>query len=263
MRLCQIFNPPFGSHFSVLGKIQYLHVPILFAMNNVRLVLVAIVALFSVNLLPQAAYGQCIGGNTPVNEIGVRLGSLTNASNAGGVNIPGESLHAGTLNGVHYKRYGTVGAFRTSLGLTRYTYQDRRNCPNCLRTDGKVNEIKLRAGYEWFTFLGPVEPFFAIDAVISYGTYKAESWSLGSTTYEETITTRERRGVGVGPTAGLRVYLGYAISISAETSVEAMMYGRRTTISRISPEASTFGRQNTFFDTTFQPLNWLSLNVLF
>ncbi|HHG84222.1 MAG TPA: hypothetical protein ENJ82_05675 [Bacteroidetes bacterium] len=232
-------------------------------MKNIRPLFVAIVTICLINLFPGKAHSQCIGGKTPLNEIGVRLGSITDASHVGGANIPGENLHTGTLNGIHYKRYSAVGAFRMSLGLTRFDYEDRRNCPNCLRTDGKVNGMKFRIGYEWFTFLGPVEPFFALNAILSYGTYKAESWSLGGAVYEETITNRERRGVGIGPTAGLRVYLGYAISISAETSVEAMMYGRKTTISRITPEASTVSRQNNYFDTTFQPLNWLSLNVLF
>jgi hypothetical protein len=69
--------------------------------------------------------------------------------------------------------------------------------------------------------------------------------------------------MGLGPVAGLRLYLGYAISVSAETSVEAMFYGRKTNISRVSPETNSTFRQNNYWDTTFQPLNWLSLNVLF
>jgi hypothetical protein len=81
--------------------------------------------------------------------------------------------------------------------------------------------------------------------------------------YQETTWNRERRGMGLGPVAGLRLYLGYTISVSAETSVEAMFYGRKTNISRISPETTSTFRSNNYFDTSIQPLNWLSLNVLF
>lgn len=232
-------------------------------MNNFKSLLAILVMAFAVPFCTNALQAQCYGNNSPVNELGVRLGSLTNAAGVGGGNITEQSAHAGFLNGIHYKRYSPTGAFRASLGLTRFDYENRRNCPNCLRTDAKVTGVTLRAGYEVFAFLGPLEPFVGIDAVFSYGTYQGETYSIGSDAYQETTWNRERTGVGLGPVAGLRLYLSYSISVSAETSVEAMFYSRKTNIARISPETNSTYRQNNYFDTTFQPLNWLSVNVLF
>jgi hypothetical protein len=206
---------------------------------------------------------QCYGASQSVNELGIRLGSLTNAASDGGKYIGEKAAHLGALNGIHYKRYGNIGAFRTSLGLTRYEHEDRRGCPDCVRVDGKVTGVKFRVGYEWFLMLGPIEPFAGIDFVAAYGNYKGETYSTGTGTYTETTDNRNRRGFGFGPVAGLRVWLGYAISLSAETSLEAMFYGHTTMISQISPEASTYSRSNNYFQSDWQPLNWLSLNVMF
>ncbi|MEM0997085.1 MAG: hypothetical protein AAGN35_08400 [Bacteroidota bacterium] len=223
----------------------------------------AIVVVICCSLGSSTAKGQCYGNGIPSNELGIRLGSVTNASGVGGASIAERNAYASALNGIHYKRYGTSGAFRAALSFTRFDYENRANCPDCIRTDAKINGLKFRVGYEWFTFVGPLEPFIGIDAIASYDSYDGETWTVGDRPYEETLWDRERRGFGVGPVAGLRVYLGYAISISAETSVEAMMYGRTTTISQITPENTTTIASNNYFDTTFQPLNWLSLNVLF
>ena len=167
------------------------------------------------------AQAQCYGASQSVNELGIRLGSLTNAASEGGIYIGDKAAHLGALNGLHYKRYGTYGAFRTSLGLTRYDYEARRGCPDCLRVDGKVSGVKFRIGYEWFAMLGPIEPVVGLDLVAAYGKYKGETYSIGGTDYRETTDVRDRRGFGFGPVAGLRVWLGYAISISAETSFGA------------------------------------------
>lgn len=217
------------------------------------------VCLLTVNVHGQSCYGSAVASN----ELGVRLVSLSDASNAGGISVPGEASSVGFLNGIHYKRYGGIGAFRASLGLTRYEHEDRRNCPDCLRTDGRVSQVRLRAGYEAFAILGLVELFAGIDAIAAFGTYEGETFSTGSGPYYETTDNRDKRGFGLGPVAGLRVFLGQTISLSAETGIEAMMYGRRTTISQISPETMTVSRKSNFYETTFHPINWLSLNVMF
>lgn len=206
---------------------------------------------------------QCYGASNSVNELGIRLGSVTNASSDGGMYIEDKMAHLGFLNGIHYKRYGNFGAFRTSLGLTRYEYESRRGCPDCIRVDGKVNNVKFRMGYELFGMMGPIEPFLAFDVVAAWGTYKGETFSTGSGTYYETTDIRSRRGLGFAPAAGLRVWLGYAISISAETSLEAMFYGNQTMLSQISPESQTRAFYSNRFASEWHPLNWLSLNVMF
>jgi hypothetical protein len=206
---------------------------------------------------------QCYGASQSVNELGIRLGSVTNASSDGGIYIADKTSHLGVLNGIHYKRYGSIGAFRTSLGLTRYDHQDRRGCPDCLRIEGKVSSVKVRVGYEWFAMLGALEPFAGIDVLGSYGTYTGEQFSTSSVDYRETTDNRIRRGMGFAPVLGLRLWLGYSISVSAETSYEAMFFGHSTRISQISPEATTFTRANNYFQGDWMPLNWLSLNVMF
>ena len=147
--------------------------------------------------------------------------------------------------------------------MTKYETDERRNCPDCLRTIGKVSGFTLRVGYEWFAVMGPLEPFIGIDAVGVFGKYDSETWSTSTTNYQEYTDNRERRGIGLSPIAGLRVYLSYALSISAETSLDMLFLGRTTRISQLSPEANTIARSNNYFDTVYHPLNWLSLNVMF
>lgn len=206
---------------------------------------------------------QCGANNMPVNEIGVRLGSVTNTSNFGGIHAADQTMSLGVFNGLHYKRYGTFGAFRTSVSLVKYQYENRQNCPDCIRTQGKVSGATLRMGYEWFAIMGPFEPYAGIDAVGMFGKYSGESWNNSVTNYQEYTDHRTRRGMGISPVVGLRCYLGYAISVSAETCLDMMFLGRSTTIVRISPESNTYARSNNYFETIYQPLNNLSLNVMF
>jgi hypothetical protein len=213
--------------------------------------------------LSSGMQAQCGATSMPVNEIGVRLGSLTNASNFGGIRVADQTASMGFFNGLHYKRYGTFGAFRTSLAITKYQYKDRQNCPDCLRTEGKVSGATLRMGYEWFAILGPFEPYIGIDAVGMFGKYSGESWNNSVTNYQESTDNRTRRGMGLSPVAGLRCYLGYAISVSAETCLDMMFLGRSTTIVRTYPEVSTYARSLNYFETIYQPLNNVSLNIMF
>ncbi|MEM7036352.1 MAG: hypothetical protein AAF570_05170 [Bacteroidota bacterium] len=215
---------------------------------------------FAGTVQAQACYP---GGGALNNEIGIRFGSLTNASNAGGINNPDRTASIGFLNGVHYKRYSSFGAFRLSLGFDRFDHEERNGCPECMRTDAKITGVKIRAGYEWFAILGNLEPYVGIDAVAGFEKYDGETYSLNSPIYRETTDQRNRRGLGLAPVAGLRLWLGGVLSISAETTVEAMFWGRSTTVSQISPETSVISRSSNYFETTFHPVNWLSLNIMF
>jgi hypothetical protein len=227
-----------------------------------------IVARFGILLLLLAAFGgrahsQCGAPASLMNELGVRFVSVTNASNFGGIHSAAQTNSLGFFNGLNYKRYGTFGAFRTSLALTKYDYENRRNCPDCLRTNGKVSGVTMRMGYEWFAVVGSFEPYIGIDAVGVFGKYSGETYSNSVTNYQEYTDNRDRRGIGLSPVVGLRCFLGYAISVSAETCFDMMFLGRNTRIARISPETSTYVRANNYFETIYQPLNNLSLNVMF
>lgn len=220
---------------------------------------VALAALLSLGSLK----AQCPQNNMPVNEVGFRLFNLSDASSFGGFYVAEQTQSLGFLNGIHYKRYNTFGAFRASLGLTRYDYTARRGCPDCLRTEGKVNGFTARLGYEWFAVLGAVEPYFGLDAIGVYGKYNSETFSTNSAQYQESTDNRERRGIGFGPVAGFRLYLGYAVSLGAETSLDMLFVGKSTRISQISPETDTYARTVNGFTAVYQPINSLSINVMF
>lgn len=206
---------------------------------------------------------QCGPAGAPVNELGIRLASLTNASNFGGKYVREQSANLGFLSGIHYKRYGAWGAFRTSMGVTRYDYQERRGCPSCQTANGKVSGVTLRAGYEWFAVMGPLEPYVGLDAMAVFGNYTGTTYGTNGTNDSEFSENRSRRGMGISSVAGLRFFLNYAVSVSAEASLDMLYLERRTIISQISPEPSTVARQGNYFDTVLHPLNWLSLNVMF
>ena len=218
-------------------------------------------------LLVAAFFGsvqaQCGAPSAPLNELGVRLGSVTNSSNFGGIHAANQTTALSFFNGLSYKRYGTFGAFRTSVAVTRYNYENRRGCPDCLRTNGKVSGVTLRMGYEWYAVLGPFEPYAGLDAVGVFGKYVGDTYSSSVTNYQEYTDNRDRRGFGLSPVAGLRCFLGYNVSVSAETCFDMLFLGRNTRIARLSPETTTFTHSMNYFETIYQPLNNVSLNVMF
>lgn len=221
----------------------------------------------STTLIGQACYGgSCYGGSgSPINELGVRLTSLIDASTAGGYVSPNNALELGIMDGLHYKRYQQYGALRTSIGLTRYEIESNDNCPDCLITDGNVQQVKAKIGYEWFTFFGPIEPYAGFDAVVAFGKYEGETFGRGTGAMADVDYTeiRRKRGFGLAPVVGLRVYVASFVSIGAETTFEAMMYNRETLISNFTSEGTPINRQHNYYETTFHPVSWLSLNILF
>ena len=225
-------------------------------------------ALFGYQLASgQACYGgSCYGGSgAPSNELGVRIGGLTNSSTDGGFYSAEHAQHLGFFGGAHYKRYQRVGAIRTAIGITHYDIEKNLDCPDCIRTDGEVNQVKVRLGYEWFTFFGPVEPYAGIDAVAAFGKYEGETFTYGETgsDFWQYTEVRNKRGFGFAPVVGFRFYLGSYASIGAETTFEAMMYNRKTLVSDLNVERTTINMQRNYWETTFHPVSWLSLNVLF
>ena len=219
------------------------------------------------NALAQPCYGgSCYGGGSiPSNELGVRLGSLTDASTIGGAYVGNAESQIGFLNGIHYKRYQTSGAVRVSLGYSRYEVDEITDCPNCFRTDGVAQQVMMKVGYEWFTFFGPLEPFLGMDFAVGLGKYDVETFTYGSNPSEfmEYSDVRTKRGFGFAPVAGLRCYLSPYLSLGVETTVEAMMYNRDVSISNLSTENSSIRYQRNAWEAIYQPINWVSLNVLF
>lgn len=233
-----------------------------------KLVLAFAALLFSYqNSSAQACYGgSCYGGSgAPSNELGVRLGGLTNSSTDGGFYSADQLLHVGFFGGVHYKRYQSVGAVRTALGYTHYDVETVDDCPNCIKTEGEVNQVKVRLGYEWFTFFGPFEPYAGVDMVAAFGKYEGETYTYGQTGSDFWSYTeiRNKRGFGFAPVVGLRFYLGSYASLGVETTFETMLYNRKSLVSNLNTERSTINMQRNYYETTFHPLSWVSLNVLF
>jgi hypothetical protein len=126
-----------------------------------------------------------------------------------------------------------------------------------------VSGVTMRVGYEWYAIAGPFEPYVGFDVVGVVGKYVGETWSTSTTNYQEFTDTRSRRGMGLSPVVGLRCYLGYAVSIGAETCLDLMFLGRSTRIAYISPETPDYTRSNNYFETIYQPVNSVSLNVMF
>lgn len=116
--------------------------------------------------------------------------------------ISEQTINLGFLNGLHYKRYGTFGAFRTSIGLTRYEYEDRRGCPTACVLSAKSQESPFTQATNGTPFSSRLSR-----------TPESTPWlSLGSTA-EKLITptppttkftdNRSRRGMGLSPVLGL------------------------------------------------------------
>ena len=229
--------------------------------------LAVLLAFTSSTLLAQACYGgSCYGGSgAPANELGVRLIGLNNQSLAGGRFVPDQSLSLGFLNGIHYKRYQSVGAVRTQVGFNRYSVDEIEGCPDCIRTDGEVSQWKFKVGYEFFTFFGPLEPYAGFDAVLALGKYEGETFTYGSNQQDfwEYTEVRNKRGFGFAPVLGVRCYVGSFVSLGAETTFEALLYNRQTIVSNLNTERTTINQQRNFYETTFHPVSWMSLNVLF
>ncbi len=229
--------------------------------------LLVLLGLGTQTVFGQACYGgSCYGGSgAPANELGIRLAGLTNSSMAGGRFTPNKGLHLGFLSGIHYKRYQTVGAVRAQVGYAGYDVDETTDCPDCIRTDGRVDQWNFKLGYEFFTFFGPLEPYAGFDAVLSLGKYEGETFTYGSNQqdFREYTEVRNKRGFGFAPVVGLRCYIGPFISIGAESTFEAMLYNRQTLISDFNTERPTINQQNNYYETTLHPVSWLSLNVLF
>jgi|GEM_PF-2171707 len=237
--------------------------------KNFRALLLGLVGVvcFAGSALAQPCYGgSCYGGSgIPSNEIGIRLGHLSDASSLGGLYSAKHESFLGFLNGIHYKRYQANGAFRAQFGYTQYNIDELSTGPNPFRTEGKVEQIMLKAGYEFFTFLGPFEPFIGLDFAVGMGSYEGRTYTYGlnHSQFMEYTDQRTRRGFGFAPVAGLRCYLGPYISIGAETTFEAMLYNRYNNISDLNLEEPSIRSQRNAWETTYHPVSWLSLNVLF
>lgn len=210
--------------------------------------------------------GSCYGGSgIPSNEIGVRLGHLSDGSTIGGVYSSKHETFLGFLNGLHYKRYQSNGAFRTQFGYNQYNIDELSSGPSPFKTEGKVEQIMLKMGYEVFTFIGPFEPFIGLDFAVGLGKYDGKTYTYGINHAEfmEYTDQRTRRGFGFAPVAGLRCYLGPYLSLGAETTFEAMLYNRGTNISDLNLENPSIQSQRNSWEGTYHPVSWLSLNVLF
>ncbi len=218
-------------------------------------------------LLAQPCYGgSCYGGSAiPSNELGVRVGSLTDASTVGGAYSGNAATHIGFLNGIHYKRYQSRGAFRLQVGYTRYEIDEITDCPNCFRTDGLVQQVMFKAGYEWFTFFGPLEPYAGLDFAVGLGKYEGETFTYGTnpSDFMEYTDQRKKRGFGFAPVIGMRFYLSSYLSLGAETTFEAMLYNRDVNISNLNTDNSSIRAQRNKWEGVYHPVSWISLNVLF
>lgn len=209
------------------------------------------------------AHAQCPPQGGGQNEIGVRLLGVTNGSNIAGRYDASHSLNLGYLNGIHYKRYADIAAFRAAVYVDHIDYEPE-TMPGTTYTDAKATTFHIKAGGEVFSIMGMVEPYAALDVHVSRGIYNAnvlQGDANGvSLNYRD---ERGRTGYGLSPAAGLRIFAGYGISFSAETSLDCMAFNTRMQKFASAPEDSEPATRTSSFRMMWNPVSWLSMNVLF
>lgn len=228
-----------------------------------RKLLIFFLACFSANLM----LAQCRPPSVN-REIGTRLFGLTDASKMGGAtNLGAYKSHPSLLSGIHFKAYRGIGAFRASFGITNFKFEDDKmavDCSDCYDTDVRVYGGIMKLGYEAYTIFGRLEPYAALDGFVSYDQYSSEvTGNNENGEYTEFTERRGRTGVGVSPSLGLRFFMSYALSISAETSLNGGLYMNRNTTNAVSPIPDNTTIEDNGFDWEFHPVNWVSLNVMF
>lgn len=208
---------------------------------------------------------QCCGASYAGNEFGTRLVSLSDLSNLGGKVIPSAKNEFGFLNGLHYKRYWSFSAFRLSMSYAQYDQEKTQACVDCgISESGKVTGGYLRVGYEFIAVMNRVEPYAGFDLVGRIGSYhgvEEGSGAPGETHYLED----DRNAWGFGPSAfmGVRFFFLPGVSLGLETSIDALYTQARITRVQELPTTSVTRSLDSGFDLYFNPINNVSLNVMF
>lgn len=225
-----------------------------------RISLLLLLGFMMTSLLLQA---QCPPPQV-ANEVGTHLFSFK----PGGAITQGlENGYRPTLlSGLHFKHYNEVGAFRMSFGYMKahFSQEGGADCADCLDIDGDGYGGIFKIGYERFTFLGPMEPYVALDVFASYETAQSHITGTGITgQYQDYFNEQNRTGVGLSPSIGLRFFFSYSVSLGAETSLNAGLYMNKNTQNRTLPEPEFYIREDNGFDWEWHPVSSLSLNVMF
>lgn len=198
------------------------------------------------------------------NEIGTHLVSLRPANS---ITQGLQSTYQPTLlSGIHFKHYNEVGAFRMSFDYAKrhFAQSAGNDCADCLNIDGDGYGGYFKIGYERFTFVGPMEPYAALDVFISYERAEAKVNGTGiSGVYQDYLDLRNRTGVGLSPAVGLRFFFSYSLSLGAETSLNAGLFMNKNTKNTSLPAPEYFVREDNGFGWEWHPLSSLSLNVMF
>lgn len=207
---------------------------------------------------------QCLSPGSADHEIGIRLFALTDESMAGGVQVNEASMLSSFLKGIHYKHFDSFGAFRASLSYSQHTVDRPELCQDCLQSFGESTGLKIKAGYEVYGYLGPIEPYIGLDLMYMRGWYDGHVEGTGlDGEYTYIDLEANRLGFGVSPAVGVRAYISYALSISAETNLD-LAYVTNKTISAYSfPETQTLYDRSTVSELRWHPVGELSLNVIF
>ena len=75
--------------------------------------------------------------------------------------------------------------------------------------------------------------------------------------------TRKKSAIGLSPVVGFRVFPTYAFSISAETSLNFMVYQTSIERSQFFPDPINLNNISSGGEILFNPVSHLSLNVMF
>ena len=211
----------------------------------------------------EKASAQCCGANYAANEIGTHLGRVSDASTLGGIKFTGKTVHPTLLRGIHYRRYRDFSAFRLQFDYASYEIEPDE-CFDCLQIEGKARGGEVRVGWEWIAIFNRFEPYAGADLVLSYGTYQGtEIGTTSSGTYVNITDERKKSAMGISPVVGFRVFPAYAFSISAETSLNAMVYQTSVARQQITPDLMNQNYIDSGGELLFNPVSHISLNVMF
>ena len=207
---------------------------------------------------------HCFQQDPPMNELGVKIFSVRDAQNISGIQVPGKKIHFSFLNGIHYKRYVRTSALRVSLAYTQYKLKPDVNCTDCILQEGDIKGGYAKIGWEYYGIFDRFEPYGAIDLMGTYGVYLGESEGVDDDgVFKNYTERRSKRSIGFSPAVGFRIFLNSTFSVGAETSFDILYSNTDEMLTETSPGTVSTPKRDSYWQFNYQPLSWLSMNVLF
>jgi hypothetical protein len=163
------------------------------------------------NILIQNSFSYTVGLRVYAIEQYPKILSQTNS----GVQ------HQSFINGALFKYNDNQISYRFSGSVNRENVNFNNECDDCERTQGKLNDYQIRAGFEKSIVYTRIQPFFGAEIGYRNSAFKGNSKAAGST-YSVTPydVVAEKSGVLIGPMVGLRFNVIDHVTISTEAAFD-------------------------------------------